>query len=302
MRREDVGSDLRWIDITDPHEEDLAFLRDTLHFHPVDVAECRKPSPLPKLRVMPTYLFLIVHIPSFVTEKRATVPVEIDVFVSSDVLVTVHEASVPILATLLASVSSKEDLRARYLGRGPALLLYSLLEQLFDTAPPMLNHIIERLTRAEEGVFSGRERVMVAELSALRRDLLGFRSIFRPQRHLYEPGVLHGAWDSPTFRVVFRSLNGKLSRIWDHLETLWERAEALGQANDQLLNFKLGEFAKLIMVIGAVFVPLGLVAQVIISLAGDVPFIHRFIFWSIIALLLVIDFVILWHARWRKIL
>lgn len=302
MRREVASGDLRWISVADPTPEDLAFLKEELGFHAVDVDECTKPSGFPKVVVHPAYLSLVVHVPSFDNIGRVTVSLEVDVFVRHDVLVTSHVRPIPALTAFYERVASEEVLRERVLERGPAYLLYSVLGALFDATPAMLTHIVENLRSAEKSIFAGNERQMVSELSAIHRDLAGFRSIIRQQRHVYDPGVLHGEWDTPTFRAVFRSLDAKLSRLWEHLEDLWERAEVLARANEQLLDFKLGEFVKILTVIGAVFIPFGLIAQVIVGLDARVSTTHRMVFWSIIALMFIVDYIVLWKARRRRII
>lgn len=302
MRREISTGELRWIHVTDPEDGDLRFLREELGFHRLDVEECRRPSIRPKVESHPEYLFLVVHIPTHLREERATIPAEFDVFVTSKTIVTVHAASASHLDGFFRDVSAHDDLKTRVVGRDTAYLLYRILDHLFEAAFPMLDHITERLAEVEKKIFTGHERQMVSELSLIQRDLAGFRSIVRPQRHLYEAGTLHGGWNSPAFAVVFRSVHGKLTRLWDHLETLWERTEALAETNAVLVNYKLNEFVKILTVLGALFIPLGLVGQTAVFIHSGIPFLNRIIFWSIICIMLLVVYGVLWNARKRKIL
>lgn len=302
MRREITTTELRWIDIVDPDSGDLRFLREELQFHPLDVDECSRPSLRPKVESHQEYLFLVVHVPRHLREERATLPAEYDVFIRPGALVTVHSSRTQYLESLFVEAGADAAVRERTVGRGTAFLLYRILDHLFETAFPMLDHIVEHLDRADARIFSGHERQMVGELSAIRRDLAGFRSIVRPQRHLYESGTLQGNWMSPAFSIVFRSVHGKLTRLWDHLETLWERADALAETNAVLVNNKLNEFVKMVTVLGALFIPFGLIAQVVPVLHDGVPLVNRLIFWGIIAAMLVVDFVLLWRARHRGVL
>lgn len=302
MRREIVTKELRWIDIADPDEEDVRMLRDDLRFHPLDVAEVQRITRHPEVEPHAAYLFLVVQVPVYLQQERTTVPAEVDIFVGSDVVATVHPGSMTILEEFFRAVSTHEDLRERTVGRGSAFLLYSIMDHLFSAAFPMLDHLAATIEDAEKRIFSGQERQMVTELSALQRDLQGFRSVLRPQRHLYEAGTLHGEWDSPAFRVVFRSLHGKLTRLWERLETLWEHVQTLSRTNDTLVNHKLNEFLKLLTVLGALFIPFGLVAQTAVFINAEVPLANRIIFWGIIGVMLMVDFVALWSARHKNLL
>lgn len=302
MRRSITTAELHWVDITDPDGNDLRYLKEELSIHPLDVEECRRPSLRPKVECHPGYLALVVHVPAHVRGEGATIPLEFDVFVTASTLVTVHASSVQHLDPLFRSASADDGAKERLVGRGIAYLLYRILEHLFEVPLPMLDHVAENLARAEARIFSGHERQMVTELSMIQRDLQGFRSIVRPQRHLYETGTLHEPWDAPSFQVVFRSAHAKLTRVWEHLETLWERTEALADTNAALLNHKLNEFVKNLTVISALFIPLGLIAQTAIFIHAGIPLFNRLSFWLIIAGMLLVDFVTLWKARHRQIL
>lgn len=286
----------------DPDADDVRFLREELGFHPADVREVHRLTRQPEVEAHPSYLFLVVHVPHHEPAERATVPREVDIFVRSDVVVTAHAERVHLLDGLFRDASAGSNLSERLVGRGPAYLLYSIMDHLFDSAWPMLEHVIESIDAAERRMFRGQERQLVGELSVLQRDLIGFRSIIRPQTHLYEAGALHGEWDSPAFRVVFRSLHAKLARLWGQLEVLWERIDALARTNDTLVNHQLNEFVKLLTVLGALFIPFGLVAQTAVFINDEIPLPNRLLFWGIIGLMLIVDFVVVWKARSRKIL
>lgn len=302
MRRDISTEELRWIDIADPDDEDVRFLHDDLGFHAFDVAEVRKDASQPEVESYPTYLFLVVQVPTQRPDERSAVAEEIDIFVGKDVVVTVHAGSMKLLEDFFHKVSTNDDLQERTVGRGSAYVLYSILDHIFDAAFPLLDDLAGRIRDAEKRIFSGQERQMVSELSTIQRDLSHVRSMIRPQRHLYEAGTLHGEWDSPAFRVVFRSLHGKLTRFWERLETLWERAQVLSRTNDTLVNHNLNEFLKLLTVLGALFIPFGLVAQTAVFINATVPLSNRLVFWGIIGVMLVVDFVILWRAKARNLL
>lgn len=288
--------------ITDPDEEDLKFLREAENFHAPDVQECRRPSLRPKVQAHPEYLFLVVHIPFHKRKERVTVPAEFDIFFRQDLIVTVQPVPTSHLDQLFADASAHEDVQQRVVGRDAAYLLYRILEHLIEGVFPMLDHITENLSRAEKKIFSGYERDMVSELSFIQRDLAGFRSIVRPQRHLYAPQELSSAWNTPALSVVLRSVDVKLARTWDDLETLWERAVALTKTNAVLVSYKLNEFVKILTVLGAVFLPLSLIAQVALFIHGGVPVFNRLVFWSIVAFMLLVVYLTLWRAKHRKIL
>ena len=52
---------LTWRHLTNPTEEDFDFLRDTFHFHPLDIEDCKSVNQRPKIDIYDDYYFLILH-------------------------------------------------------------------------------------------------------------------------------------------------------------------------------------------------------------------------------------------------
>jgi len=293
--------ELTWIDIVDLKKEDLDFLEREFHFHTIDLQELTHRSTRPKLEEYPGYLFAIVHSPVFDAKSRSTTPAEVDIFITDGHIITVHMGRVHLLDQFFKQINESTVLQERYVGRSSAYLLYSIMGVLIDSTFPKIDHIYEKIELAEHKIFNGEERAMVYELSALSRDLSGFRQIIRPQVHLYNPKTLHGDFATPAYRAIFKSIQSRLQRVWDALDNQHEKITALSETNSNLLSHKLNEFIKILTLISALFIPLGVIGQVLPSIS-DAPPLNLCIFWVIIGLMLVVDFVILWYYRSRKMI
>lgn len=293
--------ELTWIDIIDLEKKDLDLLEKEFHFHAIDLQELTHRSSRPKLEEYPGYLFAIVHSPVFDAKSRSTTPAEVDIFVTDGHIITVHMGRVHLLDQFFKQINENSVLQERYVGRSSAYLLYNIMGILIDSSFPKIDHIYEKIEVAEEKIFNGEERAMVYELSALSRDLSGFRQIIRPQIHLYNPETLHGDFASPAFKAIFKSIEARLERVWDALENQQEKIGALSVTNSNLLSHKLNEFIKILTLISALFIPLGVIGQVLPSIS-DAPSLNFVIFWILIAIMLTVDFVILWYYRARKMI
>lgn len=301
MLRQIKTKELTWIDIVDLKKEDLDFLEREFHFHTIDLQELTHRSTRPKLEEYPGYLFAIVHSPVFDAKSRSTTPAEVDIFITDGHIITVHMGRVHLLDQFFKQINESTVLQERYVGRSSAYLLYSIMGVLIDSTFPKIDHIYEKIELAEHKIFNGEERAMVYELSALSRDLSGFRQIIRPQVHLYNPKTLHGDFATPAYRAIFKSIQSRLQRVWDALDNQHEKITALSETNSNLLSHKLNEFIKILTLISALFIPLGVIGQVLPSIS-DAPPLNLCIFWVIIGLMLVVDFVILWYYRSRKMI
>ena len=279
----------------------MDFLEREFHFHTIDLQELTHRSTRPKLEEYPGYLFAIVHSPVFDAKSRSTTPAEVDIFITDGHIITVHMGRVHLLDQFFKQINESTVLQERYVGRSSAYLLYSIMGVLIDSTFPKIDHIYEKIELAEHKIFNGEERAMVYELSALSRDLSGFRQIIRPQVHLYNPKTLHGDFATPAYRAIFKSIQSRLQRVWDALDNQHEKITALSETNSNLLSHKLNEFIKILTLISALFIPLGVIGQVLPSIS-DAPPLNLCIFWVIIGLMLVVDFVILWYYRSRKMI
>jgi len=293
--------ELTWVDILDPRKEDFDFLEREFSFHAIDLKEITHRSSRPKLEEYPGYLFMIVHSPVFDAKSRSTAPAEVDIFITDGHIVTVHMGRVHLLDQFFNQVNESSVLQERYVGRTPAYLLYSIMSVLIDSAFPKIDHIYEKIELAEQRIFKGEERSMVYELSALAHDVSGFRQIIRPQVHLYNPDTLRGEFSTPAFKAVFKSLQAHLQRVWDALDNQQEKITSLAETNSNLVSHKLNEFLKVLTIMSALFIPLGVVGQVLPSL-GDAPVVNLIMFWILIAFMFIVDFIILWYYRSRKML
>jgi len=293
--------ELTWIDIVDFERQDIDFLEKEFQFHAIDLQELTHRSNRPKLEVYPSYLFAVVHSPVFDAKSRSTTPAEVDIFVTDGNIITVHMGRVHLLDQFFKQINESTVLQERYVGRSSAYLLYSIMGVLIDSTFPKIDHIYEKIEIAEHKIFNGEERAMVFELSALSRDLSGFRQIIRPQVHLYNPETLHGDFATPAYRAIFKSIQSRLQRVWDALDSQYEKITALSDTNSNLLSHKLNEFIKVLTLISALFIPLGVIGQVLPSIS-DAPQLNSIIFWILIALMLIIDFVILWYYRARRMI
>ena len=56
---------LKWYHILHPSDEDLEFLQNEFHFHPLDIEDCTGRSQRSKIDIYDDYYFLILHFPYF---------------------------------------------------------------------------------------------------------------------------------------------------------------------------------------------------------------------------------------------
>ena len=137
IRRVKHGS-ITWLDVFSPGTAEMEYLRQTYQFHPLALEDCLSRVQLPKLDDYDDYLFLILQFPRFRSETRLSRPVDVDVFVSGDYVITVHFGELRPLAKLFSDCESSEVVRNDVMGHNTGALFYRILADLVAYMFPVL--------------------------------------------------------------------------------------------------------------------------------------------------------------------
>lgn len=257
--------DLQWIDIQHPTPTEMNELRQSHQFHPLALEDCLSKVQRPKLDEYTDdgYLFLVLHFPVFNKQTRHTEPAEVDIFVGRSYVVTVHRGELKPLVQMFATAQEDEPVRARMMARGSGYLLYRIIDRLVDYCFPILNKIDEHIEKIESEIIDGNVRVLVQNLSFVRRDIITLRRIIKPnlpvlrQLESRERAFLRLDED-----IYFGDILDHLSKQWDMLEDDKEIIEGLNDTLDSLTSHRINEVMKILTVISVVLLPMTLVASV----------------------------------------
>ncbi|MBU4030551.1 hypothetical protein KJ756_00040, partial [Patescibacteria group bacterium] len=85
-----TANNINWIDIQNPKQKDLDELKEKFNLHPFIVQQFLPNLRRPKIEEYPEQLFLVLYFPVYDPETRQTEPVELDLIVVGDTLITSH--------------------------------------------------------------------------------------------------------------------------------------------------------------------------------------------------------------------
>ncbi len=257
-------SGLTWLDLTQPTTEQVSLLRERYNFHPLHLEDVLSHLQRPKIDDNPEggYLFLVLHFPVFDKADRTSVPSEIDIFVSHNYVITLHDGKLKPLVRLARS-ATEEPTRTQLMGRGSGFLLYRILEILVSACFPMVYRIDQKLDFIEAGIFKSSPRQMVEELSFVRRDIISMRRIIKPNMPVVRSLELR---ERSFLRVdeeeYFGDLTDGLGRLWDMLEEQKEIIESLDDSLAHLSSHRINEEMKIFTLISVIFLPMTLIASI----------------------------------------
>lgn len=241
-----------------PTPEDLAWLGERFHFHPLALEDCAHEDQRVKFDQYADHLFTVIHRLSPSPDESELGSTELNAFLTAEALVTVH--SVPLVE--VDQVFERCRLEPELLARGPDFVLYLLHDAVTDDHFTLADALTEEVERIAAEVLSGQPEADVAErIARSRRQHALFRRRVAPQREIYaalsRPGL--GLVKEQT-AVYFRDVVDHLVRLTEEVD---QGRELLSSSMDAYLsqtNNRLTNVTTRLTLIATIFLPLNFVA------------------------------------------
>ncbi len=255
---------LTWIYIEKPTEAEGQYLEEKFGFHPLEIDDVLSRAQRPKIDEDDDHLFIVMQFPVFDKENRITRPSEVDVFIGEDYVVTVHcNGDLKPLSKFFQECRIRDESRAAYLGRSSGYLLYHIIDRLVNYCFPILNRITENIDDIEDVIFTEAVPATVRSISLLRRDLISFRRVVRPQIAVLETLEQE---DYPFFKeeqeIYFGDIADHVRKIWDGLEDCKEVVDGLAETSNWLTSHRIQEIMRVLTIITVVLAPLTLLTGI----------------------------------------
>jgi magnesium transporter len=266
---------LTWFYIERPTSNEVEFLAQHFHFHPLDLDDILSRIQRPKIDEYEDYLFLVLHFPVFDKENRITRPSETDIFIGENYVVTIHcSGDLKPLAKFFQECETNKESRERYLGRSSGFLLYHILDRLIGSCFPILDKITQNIEDIEDIIFNKPVPHTVQEISLIRRDLISFRRVIHPQIAVIETLERE---EYPFFKedqeIYFGDIADHILKIWDGLEECKEVIDGLSDTSNWLTSHRIQEIMRILTIIMGLLAPPTLIASIYgmnIALPGGV--------------------------------
>ncbi len=252
-----------WTNIEDPTPEDIEHLRRNFSFHPLDLEDCLSKIERPKIDEYDDYLFIVMHFPIYDWDREVSQPAEIDFFIGTSYLVTVHDGRLKPVIQLFEDCRAYERTRQRHMGAGASRLLHSVIDKLVDYCFPILAKVDHNIQTIEEEIFIENMRQIVRRISVVRRDIIALRRIIKPQlaivanlEHVDRP-FIHEDLD-----VYFGDIHDHLQKAWEELEDHREVLEGLSNTSESVISYRINDVMKILTVISVLLLPLSLISGI----------------------------------------
>jgi magnesium transporter len=255
---------LTWFYIEKPTSNEVEFLAQRFHFHPLDLDDVLSRIQRPKMDEYEEYLFMVLHFPVFDKQNRITRPSEMDIFIGENYVVTVHcSGDLKPLAKFFQECETDKKSRERYLGRSSGFLLYHILDRMVNSCFPILDKLTQNIDDIEDIILTKPVPETVREISLIRRDLISFRRVIHPQIAVIETLERE---EYPFFRedqeIYFGDVADHIRKIWDGLEDCKEVIDGLADTSNWLTSHRIQEIMRILTIVMGVIAPPTLIASI----------------------------------------
>jgi len=300
-----------WLDMVKPTDEELFYLDEVFGFHPLAIEDSIQYSQRPKIEsyrhtgevCSEAYFYMVIHGPDLETFKENLHTKELDMFVSSRYLVTIHDEEHRSIRDIRQRAEADPDL---ILDGGIDMLLHSILDLLVDNYTPILDWLQEEIDTLEEAAAEDPTPELLPRIAHKKRELLNLRRIIGPQREVLAQ-LTRGEvpFIRETTRVYLRDVLDHLVRAVEMIELYRDLVIGARDIYMSSVSNNLNKVMKALTVITVCALP----ATIITSFYGqnfEIPMFKAILesnwgFWvsmSVIVLLIGAFLVLFRHFKW----
>jgi magnesium transporter len=217
-----------WIGLYKPTAEEFESVAEEFDLHPLAVEDAIKAHQRAKLERYGETLFVVLRPARYLDESEAVQFGEIHVFVGEDFVVTVRHGEVPALDKVRKRLESDPEL----LRRGPAAILYAIMDRVVDDYSPVVAGLENDIEEIETEVFGGNPGVS-RRTYKLSREVIEFQRATGPLAE-----ILRSLLEDERLKID-HEVRRYLRDVQDHVVRVIERAEGFRELLNNILNVNL---------------------------------------------------------------
>ena len=291
------------VDLSRCSPEEMKYLEKKFRFNSTHLNDCLSLLQRPRLDINKKYIFMVLLFPVYNRKTRKITSSEVDFFINSDYLVTVHRGELPPLINFFNSCKISEYQQKKYFFENPSTLIRELLNLLFSHCFPLLDTLSINITSIENHIFQGYEKKMVKEILISKTNIVNFRKIMQAHRLVVSKLLKKGNifFSTAQFKIYFDELLETIDDIWGNLENLRQNIEATEKTNNSLISFQLNDIIKILTTISVIILPITLIATLFGMNLQFMPLVNSpSSFWIIILIMIIMISGLIYYFKKKK--
>ncbi|MBU4149918.1 MAG: magnesium/cobalt transporter CorA [Candidatus Omnitrophica bacterium] len=248
-----------WVDMRRPDEKELKILSDVFNFHPLAIDDCSHYTDLPKIDEFEDHVFIVIHSVLYDKESSEIKKPELDIFLSKNFVVTVHEEGLKTIDINLDKVRKNPHI----LSKGADFLLYNIIDVSVDNYMPLLDYWDDKIEELEDEVLSGKIGDVMPKIIDMKRNIIDLRRSITPQRDVINKLARRDSQLISAKNVIyFRDIYDHIARIHELLEADRDLIAGTFEIYLSAVSNRMNEIMKRLTIVATIFMPLTLIAGV----------------------------------------
>ncbi|MDO8585051.1 MAG: CorA family divalent cation transporter [bacterium] len=237
MEKENKSA-VTWLDFERPSKADIDAIKKIHDFHPIILDELLHFSTRSRVEQYDSYLYLVYHFPIYDVKTRTSRRAEVDFLITKDTVITIRYEPLEPIEYMRHAIAETPVLKKKYLSSG-AMFMYSFLQAVHEFCLRELRHVDQKVTAITKDLFSHQEYQMLQRISYIKRDILDYGVITKPQALiLHSLRDVGGKFWGEEARIYLSDLASDHLKITEQLENYRDTIESCEETNAQLLNAK----------------------------------------------------------------
>ena len=291
----------KWHHITDPTVEDLDFLRDNFHFHPLDIDDCSSFVQRPNIDSYDDYHFIVLHFPIFDKRTSLVRTEETKIFWGQEFLITVGNSHYVVqelfnYTKIHPEPEDDEDIS----GTSDATLyhiLYSMMKETFL----LVERMGSELDVINRELFSLKSEKIIEQISRYRKNIIQLNTMFKPQLRMFKAFESGDVGLADDMEEYWGNILDFYQKMWDMIDDYGELVDGLSSTFDSLQTNKTNEIMRMLTIISTIVLPLTFISG-LYGMNVRLPFAESpFAFWIVMIIcvsILVILLLFFIKKRW----
>lgn len=242
---------LVWVDIRHTTDDDYLWLARYFDFHPLAMEDVLDRHLRPKMDVFYDHAFLVFYGVTFDKSKELQLQ-EVELFVGSNYVVTVHDDPLPSLEQAFHRWQTNATPGSDIIN-----VIYSVMDSVLDIYFPVLDWVAEELDDLETRVLEKYDVSVLRDVVQLKQGLLRLRKVVGPQRDMVNM-LLRGecVFLPKTGETYLHDLYDHTLRIVESVDSYREMATTVMDGLRSAQNNEINEIMRRLTILNLLFLPL----------------------------------------------
>jgi magnesium transporter len=244
-----------WINFFQPTSEELGVVSQALSLHELTLEDLQNARVRPKVEEFEDHMFVVFKALNLNEGEDVLDVINLNLLLFKNTLITAHQKPLPSVKALLDS----ERERPTCIQRGPAFVMYAILDRIVDEYFPLMDELDETTEDIQVRIFERFDPNVSSRIFEWKTRVAHLRRRVGPQREMLmnlanRPHPLI----PPKIQVYLRDVYDHLIRIYDNLESYRDILQGAMDSYMTQVSNRMNEVMKVLSIVATIMLPLGI--------------------------------------------